>query len=248
MSPAISPVAPSPTLPLSSRRPSVSFGGFGLTSPRRFGGRGPDSHVRRQLNGPKDCHTLYPGTGAGVPLRWAGSLDHNGVGCRLQLLGTMGVGCCDHNALWPPSPSTRRLRLLPTFRRPVGLLPIGPPPPKRASPHGSVCCLPFPSRRCPTLHAPAPGLPTFGSGRQSHPPLQGTMDGAVVPKFVRQSDPLAPDMQAKDDAIEYPARISALAAPAFGWVFLQDDRLDACQHARPLTGYIGAWFRRPNPE
>ena len=30
MSPAISPVAPSPTLPLSSRRPSVSFGGFGL--------------------------------------------------------------------------------------------------------------------------------------------------------------------------------------------------------------------------
>ena len=31
MSPAISPVAPSPTLPLSSRRPSVSFGGFGLT-------------------------------------------------------------------------------------------------------------------------------------------------------------------------------------------------------------------------
>ena len=29
-SPAISPVAPSPTLPLSSRRPSVSFGGFGL--------------------------------------------------------------------------------------------------------------------------------------------------------------------------------------------------------------------------
>ena len=128
MSPAISPVAPSPTLPLSSRRPSVSFGGFGLTSPRRFGGRGPDSHVRRQLNGPKDCHTLYPGTGAGVPLRWAGSLDHNGVGCRLQLLGTMGVGCCDHNALWPPSPSTRRLRLLPTFRRPVGLLPIGPPP------------------------------------------------------------------------------------------------------------------------
>ena len=33
MSPAISPVAPSPTLPLSSRRPSVSFGGFGV---RRF--------------------------------------------------------------------------------------------------------------------------------------------------------------------------------------------------------------------
>ena len=30
MSPAISPVAPSPTLPLSSRRPSVSFGGFGF--------------------------------------------------------------------------------------------------------------------------------------------------------------------------------------------------------------------------
>ena len=30
MSPAISPVAPSPTLPLSSRRPSVSFGGFGV--------------------------------------------------------------------------------------------------------------------------------------------------------------------------------------------------------------------------
>ena len=31
MSPAISPVAPSPTLPLSSRHPSVSFGGFGLS-------------------------------------------------------------------------------------------------------------------------------------------------------------------------------------------------------------------------
>ena len=27
------PVAPSPTLPLSSRRPSVSFGGFGLRNP-----------------------------------------------------------------------------------------------------------------------------------------------------------------------------------------------------------------------
>ena len=35
MSPAISPVAPSPTLPLSSRRPSVSFGGFGLTQATR---------------------------------------------------------------------------------------------------------------------------------------------------------------------------------------------------------------------
>ena len=34
MSPAISPVAPSPTLPLSSRRPSVSFGGFGLRDAR----------------------------------------------------------------------------------------------------------------------------------------------------------------------------------------------------------------------
>ena len=35
MSPAISPVAPSPTLPLSSRRPSVSFGGFGLNGAHR---------------------------------------------------------------------------------------------------------------------------------------------------------------------------------------------------------------------
>ena len=34
MSPAISPVAPSPTLPLSSRHPSVSFGGFGLRDSR----------------------------------------------------------------------------------------------------------------------------------------------------------------------------------------------------------------------
>ena len=34
MSPAISPVAPSPTLPLSSRHPSVSFGGFGLRKAR----------------------------------------------------------------------------------------------------------------------------------------------------------------------------------------------------------------------
>ena len=46
MSPAISPVAPSPTLPLSSRRPSVSFGGFGLklilaTSARRNDGGNP---------------------------------------------------------------------------------------------------------------------------------------------------------------------------------------------------------------
>ena len=35
MCPAISPVAPSPTLPLSSRRPSVSFGGFGFRHSRK---------------------------------------------------------------------------------------------------------------------------------------------------------------------------------------------------------------------
>ncbi len=43
MSPAISPVAPSPTLPLSSRRPSVSFGGFGVKVARRTRGFGTPS-------------------------------------------------------------------------------------------------------------------------------------------------------------------------------------------------------------
>ena len=40
-------------------------------SPRRCVGCAPYSRVRRQPHGLKDCHTLCPDTGVGVPPRWA---------------------------------------------------------------------------------------------------------------------------------------------------------------------------------
>ena len=40
-------------------------------SPRRCVGCAPCSRVRRQPHGLKDCHTLCPDTGVGVPPRWA---------------------------------------------------------------------------------------------------------------------------------------------------------------------------------
>ena len=52
------------------------------------------------------------------------------------------------------------------------------------------------------------------------------MDGTVVPKLFGQLVPLAPAAQAKDDAIEHLSSIGALAASGFGWVFLQDHRLN----------------------
>ena len=128
----------------------------------------------------------------------------------------------------PPSPSTRRLRLVPALPRSVGLGPI-------RSPQNVPCPwlrLPtaIPSPRHPTLRTPPQGLPTFGA-RHPPPPTVERCDEcaewAVVPKLFRPSVPLATAAQAEDDAIEHLSGVSALAAPGLGRVFLQDDRLDA---------------------
>ena len=133
-------------------------------SPRRCVGCAPYSRVRRQPHGLKDYHTLCPDTGLGFLLGGLWSFDHNGVQGRLQQLGIVHV--CSRTTMLkgPPSPSTRRLRLVPAPRS-VGLGPI-------RSPQNVPCPwlrLPpaIPSPRHPTLRTPPPGLPTFGARRPS---------------------------------------------------------------------------------
>ena len=140
-------------------------------SPRRCVGCAPYSRVRRQPHGLKDCHTICPDTGVGVPPRWAvgrsttmaSRVASNSLSsCTFAPATTMLKG--------PPSPSTRRLRLVPALPRSVGLGPI-------RSPQNVPCPwlrLPpaIPSPRHPTLRTPPPGLPTFGARRPSPPTVE----------------------------------------------------------------------------
>ncbi len=68
-------------------------------SPRRCVGCAPYSRVRRQPHGLKDCHTLCPDTGVGVPPRWAVVVRPQWrPGSRLQQLGIVHVCSRNHNA------------------------------------------------------------------------------------------------------------------------------------------------------
>ena len=140
-------------------------------SPRRCVGCAPYSRVRRQPHGLKDCHTLCPDTGVGVPPRWAvvvrpqwrpGSpptawhrarllpQDHNAQGAALSIHKETALGTS-----------------LATVRR------VGPNqvPPKRALPMAPSAEA-IPSPRHPTLRTPPPGLPTFGARRPSLPTVE----------------------------------------------------------------------------
>ena len=73
-------------------------------SPRRCVGCAPYSRVRRQPHGLKDCHTLCPDTGVGVPPRWAVvvrpqwrlvhvcSRNHNAQGAALSIHKETALG------------------------------------------------------------------------------------------------------------------------------------------------------------
>ena len=140
-------------------------------SPRRCVGCAPYSRVRRQPHGLKDCpyplsrHRCWGSSsvGCGRSTTMASRVASNSLAsCTFAPATTMLKG--------PPSPSTRRLRLVPALPRSVGLGPI-------RSPQNVPCPwlrLPpaIPSPRHPTLRTPPPGLPTFGARRPSPPTVE----------------------------------------------------------------------------
>ena len=122
--------------------------------------------IRRQPHGLKDCHTLCPDTGVGVPPR-AVAFDHNGVQGRLQQLGIVHVCSRNHNAQGAALSIHKETALgtsLATVRR------VGPNqvPPKRALPMApSAAChsqstpsnSSHPSTRAPHIRCKTP-VPT----------------------------------------------------------------------------------------
>ena len=135
-------------------------------------GCAPDSRVRWQLHGLKDCHTLCPDTGG--PPRWAAVVRHNGVQGRLQQLGIMDVSSSNHDAQGATVSIHKEAPLaasLATIRR----VRSNQVPPKRALPMATVCRLPFPVHTVQLSHPP-PRLPTFGA-RHPVPPTSERCDG-----------------------------------------------------------------------
>ena len=196
------------------------------TSPRQCVGYAPDSRDWRQLHGPKDCRTLYPGTGVAVPPRWAAV-----VRPRWRRGSPPTIW---HHGRWLPRPRCSKGRLV----RPQGYSACSQPcrgpsdcvqsgPPQTSFAHRSICRLPFPIYVAQLFAPLYQDCPHSAQHTQFRPALQGAMDGAVVSKFFGQSIPLAPTTQAKDDAIEHQPRISAFAAPGIRRVFLKDDGLNA---------------------
>ena len=59
------------SVPLPTDAPDTAYVQRRRSSPRRCVGRAADSRVERQPHGLKDCRTLCPDTGVGVPPRWA---------------------------------------------------------------------------------------------------------------------------------------------------------------------------------
>ena len=187
------------SVPQPTDAPDTAWRHGSPASPHRCVGCAPDSRVQRQPDGLKDCHTLCPDTGVGVPPRWAavdGLKDchtlcpDTGVGVPPRWaagrLTTMAFRVASNNlASWtfapatvmlkgPPSRSTSRLRFTPALPRSVGLGPI-------RSPQNEPCPwlrLPpaIPSPRPPSLHTPPLALPTFGA-RYPTPPTVERCDG-----------------------------------------------------------------------
>ena len=59
------------SVPQPTDAPDTAWRHGSPASPHRCVGCAPDSRVQRQPDGLKDCHTLCPDTGVGVPHRWA---------------------------------------------------------------------------------------------------------------------------------------------------------------------------------
>ena len=143
------------------------------------------------------------------------SFDHNGVQGRLQQLASCTFAPATTMLKGPPSPSTRRLRLVPALPRSVGLGPIRSP--QNVPCPCSVCRLPFPVHAIQLFAPLHQGSPHSVQDARPYPPLKGAMNGAVVHKLFRQSVPLAPAAQPEDDAFSGICRVySRLLAPGFG--------------------------------
>ena len=176
----------------------------GPASPHRCVVCAPDSRVRRQPHGLKDCHTLCPhrcwgffSVGCGRSTTMAPRVASNNLASWTLAPATIMLN-------GPPSPSTRRLRLLPALPRSVELGPIRSP--KTCLAHGSVCRLPFPVHAAQLFAPLHQSSPHSAQHTPAHPPLKSAMDSAVVSKFFWQSVPLAPAAQPEDDAIEHLSR------------------------------------------
>ena len=200
------------------------------SDPRRCVGCAPYSRVRRQPHGLKDCHTLCPDTGVGVPPRWAGDVrppmasrvaSNSLASCTFAPATTMLKG--------PPSPSTRRLRLVPALPRSVGLGPSAGPPKRAPCPWLRLPgAIPSPRHANSWRHPIVvhQGSPHSVQDARPHPPLKGAMNGAVVPKLFRHRFHWHPLRSRKMMPLTHLSWVRALAAPGFGRVFLQDDRFD----------------------
>ena len=165
------PASVPPSVPQPTGAPDTACRQRRPASPRRCVGCAPYSRVRRQPHGleglsyPLSRHRCWGSSsvGCGRSTTMASRVASNSLAsCTFAPATTMLKG--------PPSPSTRRLRLVPALPRSVGLGPI-------RSPKNVPCPwlrLPpaIPSPRHPTLRTPPPGLPTFGARRPSPPTVE----------------------------------------------------------------------------
>ena len=196
-------------------------------SPHRCVGCAPYSRVWRQRHGLKDCHTLCPDTGVGVPPQWAVVVPPQWrpgspptAWHRARLLPQ--PQCSRGRPLHP----TRRLRLVPALPRSVGLGPI-------RSPQNVPCPslrLPtaIPSPRHPTLRTPPQGLPTFGARHPSPPTVERCDEWCCRPQALSAIGSIVHPLRSRKMMPLSICRGSARLRPlALGGVFLQDDRFDA---------------------
>ena len=182
-------------------------------SPHRCVGCAPYSRVWRQRHGLKDCHTLCPDTGVGVPPQWAVVVPPQ------WRPGSPPTAW--HRARLLPQPQCSRGRPLHPQGDSAWYQPCHDPsgwaqsgPPKTCLAHRSVCRLPFPVHAIQLFAPLHKGSPHSVQDTRLHPPLKGAMNGAVVPKLFRQSVPLASAAQPEDDAVEHrrgSARLRPLA-------------------------------------
>ena len=130
----------------------------------------PIAVVGGSPTGLKDYHTLCPGTGVGVPPRWAVVVPgHNGVQCRLQQLGIVHVCSRNHNAQGTALSIHKEISAwYQPCHGPSGWAQSGPP--KTCLAHGSVCRLPFPVHATQLFAPLHKGSPHSVQDTRLHPP------------------------------------------------------------------------------
>src|SRR4051794_20061845 len=138
----------------------------------------------------------------------------------------------------PPSPSVRRLFLVPFLPRSVGFLPVFFPPEPGLAQH-RVGRLPLPLHPAEFVALGDQDRPDLLEDAPLDPPLEPTVDGALGAVPLGELVPLAATAQPEDDPVEGPPPVGRRAAGGFPGPEPLEDRLD------PLPQRVGDLPDRP---